>query len=164
MGLVTPAHEPGEIRMAEGAAAVLPHLDRMRANLAAQLTAGEHSCKCGAHLVFNGLPGVGGSWMATDGERPGDFWCPGGSLHLPVDAAELFPLTCTFCRRACATHVLIWDSPDSKRPRGEVRTTALVCGGCAHRDEARARQIAASPASAWLFRLAPDNEETCDGQ
>jgi len=102
----------GEIRVIEGAPAVIAQLDRMRAELTARLPAGT------------------------------------------------FPLTCTFCRRSSATHVLVWDTPDAKR--GNARTIALVCGGCAHRDEERARQIAVSPASAWLFRLAPDNEETCD--
>ena len=154
-----------ETRVIEGAAACIGHLDRMRAALSAQMAGGEQQCrKCGVHIVFNGLPGLGGSWMSTDGERPGDFWCPGtGDLHAPLDAAEAFPLSCTFCRRASATHVLIWDSPDKRRASGAVRTTALVCGPCAHRDEIRARQIAASPASAWLFRLAPDDGEHCDG-
>jgi hypothetical protein len=74
--------------------------------------------------------------------------------------ADDFPLTCTFCRRASATYVLVWDTPDTRRLSGQIRTTALVCGDCVHRNEERARQIAASPASAWLFRLMPDTADT----
>jgi len=80
--------------------------------------------------------------------------CPPSAVHA---------LTCTFCRRAGATHLLVWDEPDRRRLSGKIRVTALVCGGCAHRDEERAREIAASPASAWLFRLTPDSKDACNG-
>lgn len=39
-------------------------------------------CSCGAHIIRPAGPE--GSWMATDGERPGDFWHEGGALHQPV--------------------------------------------------------------------------------
>ena len=36
------------------------------------------ACRCGARLKP-----AGDNWQALDGPRPGDFWCPDGSLHEP---------------------------------------------------------------------------------
>ena len=63
--------------------------------------------------------------------------------------AETFPLTCSFCRNAPATHLLVADLPDGRVPH-------LVCYRCGHRDEGAARTIAVAPAAAWLFELHPD--------
>jgi hypothetical protein len=65
-------------------------------------------------------------------------------------AAPPFPLTCEWCRSAPASHLLILD-----RFRGS-RTAHSICHRCAHRDVGRAREIAASPTSVWLFELHPD--------
>lgn len=63
--------------------------------------------------------------------------------------AETFPLTCSFCRKAPATHLLVADLPDGRVPH-------LVCYRCGHRDQDAARTIAVAPAAAWLFELYPD--------
>jgi uncharacterized RDD family membrane protein YckC len=41
-------------------------------------------CRCGARI----RP-VGANWQALDGERPGDFWCPDGSLHEPAPRSRV---------------------------------------------------------------------------
>ncbi len=58
------------------------------------------TCRCGARLKP-----ADDKWQALDGERPGDFWCPGGSLHEPVRerraarfiAASLMQFAGAFC-------------------------------------------------------------------
>jgi hypothetical protein len=37
------------------------------------------ACRCGARIRS-----ADANWQAIDGERPGDFWCPDGSLHWPA--------------------------------------------------------------------------------
>jgi hypothetical protein len=44
---------------------------------------GNPTCRCGAHLKPSG-----DNWLSVDGPRPGDFWCPDGSLHKPVETTS----------------------------------------------------------------------------
>lgn len=79
--------------------------------------------------------------------------------HRLLDADEIcYPLTCEWCRRNPADHLLIYDAREGGRQK------AHICGSCSHRDAGRARQVAASPASAWLYRLETELiGETCRG-
>jgi hypothetical protein len=73
--------------------------------------------------------------------------------------SETFPsncqLTCQFCSRAPASHLLLADSRYATGVPG--RKPHLVCAGCAHHNLDHAKDIAATPSSVWLFRLTPDD-------
>jgi hypothetical protein len=43
------------------------------------------TCTCGASITQGAW---GDDWRALDGERPGGWWCPDGSLHEPAPAPE----------------------------------------------------------------------------
>jgi hypothetical protein len=75
-------------------------------------------------------------------------------------STETFPLTCEWCRNEPATHLLIVDTIyESPRRLVPDRQQSAICGTCAHRDLGRARELAKSASSAWLFRLTPDTGE-----
>jgi hypothetical protein len=57
-------------------------------------------------------------------------------------------LTCVYCRRAPATHLLVADLTAG-------RVAHLVCGRCGTRNVGDAGKIAEAPSSAWLFTLTP---------
>jgi len=63
-------------------------------------------------------------------------------------------LTCTFCRHAPATYLIVLDYQWACGVKGS-RRPHLVCAGCAERNADDARKIAKSPSSVWLFELHP---------
>jgi hypothetical protein len=82
--------------------------------------------------------------------------CPRGApCRGGVVSSTAYPLTCDWCKHEPAKFLLVWD----RVVRGTVkRYQALVGDHCANRDICRAREIAVTPTSAWLFRLVPDME------
>jgi hypothetical protein len=67
------------------------------------------------------------------------------------------PLTCEWCRRRPADHLLVYDYHPRGTPAGVTdRLKAFICGFCGHRDEDAARQMAVNPSAAWLYRLIPE--------
>jgi hypothetical protein len=66
-------------------------------------------------------------------------------------------LSCEWCRAEPATHLIVYDvgHRDCHAP---VRVKSVIGAGCARRDEGRAREIAASTSSVWLFGLTPAME------
>jgi hypothetical protein len=73
-----------------------------------------------------------------------------------------FPLTCTFCRHAPATHLIVLDNQWACGIAGS-RRPHLVCADCAERNADDARKVAKSPASVWLFELHPVTAESVQG-
>jgi hypothetical protein len=112
------------------------------------------SCRCRALIVPAGDGGP--DWRAVSGERPGDFWCPGGQLHRPANLAGVFPLTCDWCKSEPATHLAVYDVTAHDRTH---RVQKVIGDACVSRDWHHAPEVAVSPRSAWLFRLVPDTKE-----
>ena len=84
----------------------------------------------------------------------GDQHCPNGEQHAPVTEADLFPLTCGWCRNSPATHLVITDVKAAGRQSADRHKTE-ICATCAH-------QITILPPSFlafWLYELVPDHCE-----
>jgi len=58
------------------------------------------------------------------------------------------PLTCEYCSRAPATHLVVADLESR-------RITRLTCGPCGERDRGDAALIAKAASAVWLFALIP---------
>lgn len=68
-----------------------------------------------------------------------------------------FPLTCEFCRHEPATYLAVYGI--TIRGRAE-RVQKTIGSDCAARNfPDRARDVAVSPGSVWLFRLVPEKAE-----
>lgn len=87
-------------------------------------------------------------------DEAGDLWCDNGNLHAPATAADLFPLTCAWCKNNPATHLLVTDVRLEGKPAA-VRQEHRLCAACAH-------QPAVLPPSFvgwWLYKLVPDRRD-----
>ncbi len=71
-----------------------------------------------------------------------------GEVEL-APAVTPWALTCQFCSSAPAARLLVTDFPVIGR------VVRLVCQPCGNVNLPRAAEVAASPASAWLFDLSP---------
>lgn len=68
-----------------------------------------------------------------------------------------FPLTCEFCRHEAATYLAVYDITIRGRAERVQKTIGPDCAAWNFPD--RAREIAVSPRSVWLFRLVPEEPE-----
>jgi hypothetical protein len=77
---------------------------------------------------------------------------------VPPAEADLFPLTCEWCRNSPATHLLVDDARQAASGV-TVRNEHRLCTPCAHQTTILPPFIVGW----WLFRLVPDNcEENTD--
>ena len=109
------------------------------------------------------LAGYKTGWVHADGTPcaeylaptwsvpPGGYWCTLHEMYVrhPGQAAPTWPLTCGYCKKAPATHVLVADIYFGGRMRD------LVCNRCGRASLSDAMSVSKSKASAWLFVLVP---------
>jgi hypothetical protein len=106
------------------------------------------ACACGAQITRDEASANG--WR----DESGDLWCENGNLHAPATMADLFPLTCAWCKNTPATHLLVFDFKPSGKTAAD-RQEQMLCTTCAHQPTVLTPEFVGW----WLYELAPDRCE-----